>query len=148
MKKFVSYTIFWLISLTWGCVMTLIGAVVALVLLIAGYKPHRCGPSIYFVVGENWGGVELGAFFLVCKNSGRHTICHECGHGIQNCIWGPLMPFVVCIPSAARYWYREYLWHFNKEKYKKLRPYDAIWFEGQATRWGEKVYGPVYDGVK
>ena len=44
------------------------------------------------------------------------------------------MPFVICIPSAARYWYREYLWHFNKEKYRKLPPYDSIWFEGQATK--------------
>lgn len=145
MKRALSYTIFWLISLTWGCIMTFIGAVVALVLLITGHKPHRCGPNIYFIVGKSWGGVELGAFFLVCENAGKSTVCHECGHGIQNCIWGPLMPFVVCIPSAARYWYREYLWRFNREKYRQQPPYDAIWFEGQATRWGERVYGPVYD---
>ena len=57
---------------------------------------------------------------------------HECGHGIQNCIWGPLMIFVVCIPSATRYWYREFKYHR-----KGLTPptkYDDIWFEGQATR--------------
>lgn len=48
------------------------------------------------------------------------------------------MPFVICIPSAIRYWYREFIWHFNKEKFNKLPEYDAIWFEGQATKWGKK----------
>ena len=128
--------------------MTVIGALAALVMLVTGHRPYRCGPNIYFKVGRDWGGVELGPFFLVCKNSSRHTILHECGHGIQNCIWGPLMPFVVCIPSATRYWYREYIWRTNREAYKLLPDYDAIWFEGQATKWGEKVYGPVYNEVK
>ena len=46
------------------------------------------------------------------------------------------MPFVVCIPSAVRYWYREFKYHR-----KKLTPptkYDDIWFEGQATKWGSE----------
>jgi hypothetical protein len=144
MKRALSYIGFWLISLTWGGIMTWIGAIVALVLLITGHKPHRCGPNIYFVVGRSWGGVELGAFFLVCENSSKHTALHECGHGIQNCIWGPLMPFVVCIPSATRYWYREYLTRVKGVKPWMLPEYDSIWFEGQATRWGEKVYDKVY----
>jgi hypothetical protein len=144
MKRAFSYIIFWLISLTWGCIMTFIGALVALALLITGHKPQRIGPNIFFRVGKNWGGVELGPFFLVDELAGKHTVCHECGHGIQNCIWGPLMPFVICIPSAARYWYREYLWKYNREKYKQQPEYDAIWFEGQATAWGEKIYGGLY----
>lgn len=48
------------------------------------------------------------------------------------------MPFVICIPSAIRYWYREFILHFNREKFNKLPEYDAIWFEGQATKWGKK----------
>lgn len=144
MKRVLSYIGFWLISLTWGCIMTFIGAVVALVLLIAGKKPQRIGPNIYFRVGKHWGGVELGPFFLVDSTAGKHTVCHECGHGIQNCIWGPLMPFVICIPSATRYWYREYLYKYNIEKYREQPDYDAIWFEGQATKWGEEVYGGLY----
>ena len=36
------------------------------------------------------------------------------------------MPFVVCIPSAIRYWYREFIWYFNREKFNKLPEYDAI----------------------
>lgn len=45
------------------------------------------------------------------------------------------MPFVVCIPSAIRYWYFE----FYRRKHNKFPcEYDAIWFEGQASRWGKK----------
>lgn len=46
------------------------------------------------------------------------------------------MPFVISIPSAIRYWYREILSRVDFQKYKQLPDYDAIWFEGQATRWG------------
>lgn len=105
-KKVLSYIVYWLIQCTWGLIMTLIGAVVALALLITGHKPKHLGPTIYFEVGENWGGLELGGFFLCCKNSSMETKYHECGHGLQNLIWGPLMPFIICIPSAARYWLR------------------------------------------
>ena len=104
MKKILSYTVYWILQCTWGIIMTFIGAVAALGLIITGHKPKHMGPTVYFEVGEGWGGMELGGFFLCSKNSSMHTKYHECGHGIQNIIWGPLMPFVVCIPSAARYW--------------------------------------------
>jgi hypothetical protein len=74
---------------------------------------------------------------LCDENAGEHTMAHECGHGLQNCIWGPLFPFVIAIPSAVRYWYREFLHKHNKAKYVLLPDYDAIWFEGQATKWGK-----------
>lgn len=107
MKKFLSYFIYWLIQCTWGLPLTLVGAITALILLITGHKPKLLGPTVYFEVGENWGGLELGGFFLCCRNASPHTKYHECGHGIQNMIWGPLMPFVICIPSAVRYWLRK-----------------------------------------
>lgn len=141
MKRFLSYLGFWLISLTWGCIMTTIGLVVAFFLLITGHRPHLMGPNVYFEVGNGWGGFECGGFFVVAKNSSILTKWHECGHGLQNLIWGPLMPFVVSIPSAIRYWYRKYLIRFKKVKYYDLPDYDSIWFEGQATKWGTKVYG-------
>ena len=59
---------------------------------------------------------------------------HESGHGIQNLLFGPLMPFVVSIPSAIRYWYREYLMKVKKIKCWNLPDYDSIWFEGTATK--------------
>ena len=137
MKLIFKRILFYIISFTWGGIMTTIGLVVLLVTLPFGKFEIYHG-RIYKCIGKNWGGVELGCFFLCDKNAGEHTIAHECGHGIQNCLWGPLMPFVICIPSAIRYWYREFIWRFNKEKFNKLPEYDAIWFEGQATKWGKK----------
>ena len=139
-KKVLSYIGYWIISLTWGGIMTGIGLIVSIVLLLTGHKPRKFGPNIYFVVGDQWGGLELGGFFLVSHYSSIDTIYHEAGHGIQNLIWGPLMPFVISIPSAIRYWYREYLIRSGKKKTSELPPYDSIWFEGQATRWGKKFY--------
>ena len=94
--------IFWFLSLTWGLPMTLMGAIVAFVLLITGHKPKRFHHSIYFEVGENWGGFEAGGFFFTDKTPSLHTKQHESGHGLQNIVLGPLMPFVVSIPSAIR----------------------------------------------
>lgn len=104
MKKFLSYFVYWLIQCTWGIIMTAIGAVVALCLLVSGHKPKTLGPAIYFEFGEGWGGLSLGGFFFCSKDSSMSTKYHECGHGLQNLVLGPFMPFAVCIPSAARYW--------------------------------------------
>lgn len=120
--------------------MSLIGAMASLVLLIIGYKPKKFYHIIYFEVGEDWGGLELGCFFICNKNSNLHIKQHEAGHGIQNIIFGPIMPFLICIPSAIRYWYREIQVRTGKKKYYELPDYDSIWFEGQATRFGEKYY--------
>lgn len=194
-KKIISYIVYWLIQLTWGLPMTLIGAVAVLGCLITGHKPKTFGPNIYFQVGMGWGGIELGGFFLCSKTCDMRTIYHEAGHGLQNLIWGPLMPFIISIPSAFRYWLRKMstrlkkslfnlffllaalilttglaclfglvfsikwltivfellrmyflllsIWATTKEipKYdRQYVEYDSIWFEGQATNWGIKVY--------
>ena len=132
--------LFWILSLTWGLPMTLFGAVIALALLVMGYKPKRFYHFIYFEVGEDWGGMEAGVFFFVNKNPSVHIKQHEAGHGLQNIVFGWLTPFIVSIPSAIRYWYREYLVRRKGYKYEMLPDYDAIWFEGQATRLGEKYF--------
>lgn len=198
-KKIISYIGYWLIQCTWGFIMTFIGACAALGLIITGHKPKTLGPNVYFEVGEGWGGVELGPFFLCSKDSSMHTKYHESGHGLQNLIWGPLMPFIICLPSAARYWLYELttpmkraiytaailvgslalctlgawlmtftgvkglaiafeilriyfillvLWLniFQLPKFQNGTPeYDSVWFEGQATAWGTKVYGKKED---
>ena len=129
---------FYLLSFTWGLPMNIIGGLVALVLILCGKRPKRWNHCFYFEVGEDWGGVELGIFFITNKNPSKHIKNHEFGHGIQNCWWGPLFPFVIAIPSAIRYWYRELVYYINEDKYWDLPDYDDIWFEGQATRLGTK----------
>lgn len=141
MKLKLQKFIFYFLSFTWGIVLTLAGLLVAGVLLLAGKKPKKHGWCYYFEVGENWGGLELGVIFLTDKTQVESTKHHEFGHAIQNCIWGPLMPFVINIPSAIRYWYRELKYH-RKFKFPPTE-YDDIWFEGQATRWGRKLMGSI-----
>ena len=97
---------YWLVSLTWGGLMTWTGAFIALVMLLSRHAPQKLGPNVYFEVGLGWGGMEYGAFFFVSKDASEETRLHEAGHGIQNLVLGPLMPFLVCVPSALRYWMR------------------------------------------
>ena len=72
--------------------------------LITKTKPKRFGLAYYNRIGERWGGAEWGAGFICDKTCSKSTFCHEHGHGLQNIIFGPLTPFVICIPSAVRYW--------------------------------------------
>lgn len=132
-------TIYYFLSFTWGSIMTFIGLCAALSLYIAGYKPTKYGPCLCYVVGTGWGGVSLGPIMIMSEGNakGDHTKNHEFGHSLQNCIWGPLFPFVIAIPSATRYWARE----FRRNKgTPPTTDYDAIWFEGQATEWGNKYF--------
>lgn len=195
MMKKIKTVLYWVWSCTWGIIMTAIGAVIALFLLIGGQRPKVFHCNVYFRFGRGWGGVNFGAFFFVAKTSDRLNIHqHEAGHGLQNLIFGPLMPFVVAIPSAVRCLLRDFtftgkkiaagiitgliavlgvvvaalgflyvhavlgvvglilalyggalaLWLYKREipQYAggAYVDYDAIWFEGDATRRGEKNF--------
>lgn len=127
--------LFYVLSFTWGLPTTLAGCAAALVLRLRGLKPQKWGYCRYFSYGKgNWGGMSLGIFFMMDQSASVHIKNHEHGHAIQNCFFGPLMPFLVSAPSFVRYWYREY-----RKRVRHVPPktaYDAIWFEGQATRLG------------
>lgn len=118
---------------TWGILMNIIGGLVILILICIGKKPHIFHNCVYVVLPGNWGGLELGTFFIVSERASSRTYLHESGHALQNIIWGPLFLFVIGIPSAIRYWYRE-LRHIT------IPSYDSIWFEGQATYFGFLCY--------
>ncbi len=130
--------LFYIISFTWGGIMSMIGLIVILGLMILGHKPKRFHNRIYIEVGERWGGLELGCFFITSKNPSLHTKQHESGHTIQNAILGIFFPVLIGIPSAVRYWYRE-IKYYRKGKYPETE-YDSIWFEGWASRLGEKYF--------
>lgn len=142
MKK-LSKIFYWVLSLTWGLPMTLLGLTTAVVLLCCGKKPYPNMYGYYFVVGKGWGGFNMGPISVVSKNPSRHTLNHEFGHSIQNCYLGPLLPFVVAIPSAVRYWYREWLVRSGRKKSYELPPYDSVWFEGTATSLGNKYWEEI-----
>ena len=134
---------FYLLSFTWGLPMVLIGLIAAFILRVFLHvKPRRLGYCLYFEYGEDWGGVSLGLTVITMKNPSDHTIKHEHGHAIQNCYLGFLFPFLVAIPSGIRYQYRS--WMEYKHPDKKLKPYDAIWFEGSATELGTEFFDLYY----
>lgn len=128
LRKFLYY----FLNVTWGLPMTLIGSMVALFCLLTGRRPLRHAGSIYFTLGEYWGGVSFGLFFFVDKHTDTHTKNHEYGHSLQNAILGPFMPFIVGIPSAIRYW----VFVIRRRLGKQNPRYESIWFEAQATKWG------------
>ncbi len=78
MKTF-KKVMFYVLSCTWGIILTLMGTVVALALLITGHKPHKFYNSVYFRVGDYWGGFEMGPFFIMDKQGGLSTKQHEAG---------------------------------------------------------------------
>ena len=128
--------LYYILNLTWGLPLTLIGIIVSLFLLLIGEKPKRYGGCWYFSIGRtNWGGFEMGLFFLSDKSESSYIKNHEYGHSIQNMMWGPLMLLVITIPATIRYWVR----HFRSKKGKINPPYDSLWCEGQATRWGKET---------
>ena len=107
-----SKTMFWVLSWTWGFIMTFIGSLVFIALRITGHEAKRNQYGYYFEIGENWGGAEIGPFAIVNKNPSQSILNHEFGHSLQNCYLGPYMPFI-SLASAARYWWREYLIRVN-----------------------------------
>lgn len=129
-----SKKLYYFLNLTWGLPLTLIGAAAALILIASGKKPKRHGGCLYFNIGKSWGGLELGLFFLTDGRDSEHVKNHEFGHSIQNAWLGVLTPFVIWIPSSARYWYRR----LREAKHLSNPPYDSIWFERWATELGYK----------
>ena len=131
--------IFYFLTFTWGLPFTSLGLIAAIILRIRGYKPKKHGYCYYFEAGENWGGINLGLFFIVNKGSRKDIRDHEHGHAVQNCYLGPFMLIVVALPSLIRSRYRVYLTEKKGVDVRTLPPYDSIWFEGQATRLGKEI---------
>lgn len=127
---------FYFLSFTWGFIMSFIGLIAIVVLACMG-RVHTFHGRLYGTIGKGWGGLELGCFFICGEDCQSDDLrAHECGHGLQNIIWGPLGIFVIFIPSAIRYWYREL--KYNRKGLTPPTDYDSIWFEKQATEWGKK----------
>ena len=123
--------LYYVLSFTWGLPMTLIGCIGMLVLICIGYKPKKFKHMYYIETKGSWGGVTLGCFIFTCKNPSQSLLEHESGHTLQNIMFGPLMPFLVAIPSCIRYWFRQFT--------KPTTIYDGIWFERQATNLGYRM---------
>lgn len=106
-----------------------------------GNKPERQRNAICIETKYKWGGAFSMGMFMFLGKGCRSCVPHEYGHSIQLLAWGPLWLLVVALPSAVRYWYRNWYYAYRYQKTRKsLPPYDSIWFEGQATRLGKRAY--------
>lgn len=115
----------YLLSFTWGFIITSIGAILALCLLITKHKPKLYNGYVHFsILNSNWGGMSFGPFIFTDTEPSNQLLNHECGHSIQNIILGPFMPFIVSIPSAVRYWLRTF--KTIKGKYIYISIFSAI----------------------
>lgn len=131
MKKW----LFYLLSFTWGILITSAGLLVGLGAILLGAKSlGKFGYCWVLEFGRGWGGLSMGPTMIISKDFNTDGCCHEHGHAIQNCWFGPLMPFIVSIPSAIRYWYREF--RYSRRNVAPPTPYNSIWFEKQATEVG------------
>lgn len=126
---------FYLLSFTWGIVMTLIGCAAAGILLLMGHRPQKNCYGWVFEVGQRWGGVSFGPIAVVQKGASQYIKDHEFGHAVQNCYFGFLFPFVIALPSGLRYQYRTY--KERKDPTIALPNYYSIWFERTASEAGE-----------
>lgn len=134
---------------TWGCVQTLLGALVFLCNRKAKHY-HYHGAIVTQWASKS--SVSLGMFVFVTaepyfydklKNEYSKTelserlLVHEYGHTIQSMILGPLYLIVMGIPST--------LWGFlpnlNKKRRDKQISYFSFFTEKWANCLGEKVTG-------
>lgn len=93
---------FYVLSFTWGIILTAIGCVVSIGLLLTAHRPHLFYQNIYFEVGKTWKGLNLGVFFITNKNSTFEDKQRLSGHGIQNIIFGVFTPLIITIPCVLR----------------------------------------------
>lgn len=138
MKKRDYYIVQW----TWGIIMNLIGGCVYLYALFRKWPVEKYRNAIMIKAPKSFGGVNFGMFFVVGKNN-EHCAAHEYGHSLQNLHWGLAMPFVIAIPSAVRYWYRKI--KYTNKGLKPPTDYDSVWFEAQATEYGERATNNEWD---
>ena len=134
-----SKTLFWILSWTWGFILTLIGFIGYSALRVTGHIPRRNQYGWFFEIGENWGGMSIGPFCFVSRNPSNYLLDHEFGHSLQNCYFGP-GAILIALASAARYWHREYLYKRKKISSENMPDYDDIWFEGTATYLGQHYH--------
>ena len=127
---------------TKGWALSFVGLIVYGVLRLLRFQPRDYyGICKYFEIGENWGGLELGWFFICGRQASERTKNHEVGHNIQNAAVGGVRMLFLGIASALRYW--------KRKLFGAKDTYDSWWFEGQATLIGteyvnsikEKEYG-------
>jgi len=133
-KISVNKALYYILNLTWGLPLTIIGFLIFLVLLPFGrVKRFKHMINLELRSKKIYWGMSIGMVFISGKDFPTYAKYHEFGHSVQNAIFGPFMLFIVSIPSSIRFWFRRIQRMFGKEP---RYAYDYIWFEGSATNIG------------
>jgi hypothetical protein len=139
--KIIKLIIFWILQWTWGLPQNLLG--LFFTLKMKRHPKEMFNGALVTWHDENWGGISLGMFLIICGNKSplwkKDTLTHEYGHAIQSIILGPLYLFVIGIPS--------YIW-CNGKKYIELRKNkDISYYEFYPEKWANKL-GEKFTGYK
>ncbi len=136
----IKYALFYIWQFTYALIQNLIGLV-----MLAIYKSRGAesewyhGALITYIEKKNFGGVSLGIFIFINKNSegdNRHDMkIHEYGHTVQSLILGPLWLFVIAIPSMI--WCN--LPYFVRMRKEKNISYYRAYCEGWSNLCGAYV---------
>lgn len=131
--------LYYLVHLTWGLPVNLIGGLGYLLLYKSGRHERFCNAYITHIKKENFGGVSLGFFIFMAEGKGDNwtynTRIHEYGHTFQCMLLGPLYWFVIGIPSFI---WCNFLASYRK---KKKLSYYTFYPEKWANAWGQKFSG-------
>lgn len=106
--KTVKAIMFWLLSLTWGALMTLCGGVVALALLVTGHKPKRFHYLIYFEESGAVGADLNSARFSSSTKTRLYISCNTKADTVYKilcsaclCLLSSVFPLVFAIGGAS-----------------------------------------------
>ena len=133
--------LYYILNLTWGLPLTLVGFLVTLFLLPFG-KVTRYKYSYYICLNRDMNaGLSIGTVFITGRYSSDNLKTHEFGHTVQNAILGPFMLLLVSIPSLIRFWYRRLKLYLKPSAV--LPRYNDVWFERTATDIGN--YGKAWE---
>ena len=133
MNKFQpSRILFYILSFTWGIILSSLGAIAFLALRILGvpWSPNQYG-YVTYLGKPHWGGFTLGPFSFVCPNATQDLLTHEAGHSYQNMAYGPFM-VILTLVSIFHYWISCFV-------PKVQNNYYDFWLEADASKWGKNM---------
>lgn len=129
--------LYYILSCTWGLLLTLIGLIVTLSLsiiklFIKSIKFEKFAWVYFIGIGVQWGGFETGLMFVRDLDSSKGLSQHEFGHTFQNTLFGPIQ-IIWSISSMIRYWYIT----IRCLRGHTVGEYDSYWLEDAASQCGE-----------
>lgn len=75
-------TLYYILSFTWGIIVSLTGLIISGVLLICGFPHYKNAYGWGFTVGKGWGGFSAGPCCVTSEGCRPQVKSHEFGHSV------------------------------------------------------------------